>query len=101
MNYAELLWIRAVQRCSFPREMQYLKSPCPVLVNQFRLFLDDQQVLWVKVDSTILCCAYRVRIKLASSNCGVIGFVGTLEGEAQWCFRHSDILLLYKKAIGY
>ena len=57
MNYAELLWIRAVQRCSFPREMQYLKSPCPVLVNQFRLFLDDQQVLWCKgrLNNSLLC----------------------------------------------
>ena len=48
MNYAELVWIKAVQRCSFTREIQYLKSatfPCPVLVNQFGLFLDDQQVL--------------------------------------------------------
>ena len=38
MNYAELLWIRAVQRCLLAREIQYLKSPtfpCPVLVNHF------------------------------------------------------------------
>ena len=27
MNYAELLWIKAVQGCSFSSEIQYLKSP--------------------------------------------------------------------------
>ena len=48
MNYAELVWIKAVQCCSFGHEIHFLtspSSPCPALVHQFGLFLDDQQVL--------------------------------------------------------
>ena len=51
MNDAEQVWIKSVQLCSFGQEIQYLMSPtssCPILVNQFGLFLDDQQVLHCK-----------------------------------------------------
>ena len=65
MNYAELLWIKAVQGNSFAREIQYLKSPtfpCPVLVNQFGLFLDDQQVLRCKgrLNNSSLCLQSKI-----------------------------------------
>ena len=60
MNNAELVWIKSVQLCSFGREIQYLispTSPCPILVNQFGLFLDDQQVLRCKgrLNNSSLC----------------------------------------------
>ena len=60
MNNAELVWIKSVQLCSFGQEIQYLispTSPCPILVNQFGLFLDDQQVLHCKgqLNNSSLC----------------------------------------------
>ena len=51
MSDAELVRIKSIQLCSFGREIQYLMSltlPCPILVNQFGLFLDDQQALRCK-----------------------------------------------------
>ena len=60
MNNAELLWIKAVQYCSFGREIHYLvslTSPRPILVNQFGLFLDEQQVLCCqgRLNNSSLC----------------------------------------------
>lgn len=47
----ELCGTSTVQHCSFSCEIHYLNfptSPCPILVNQLGLFLDDQQVLHCK-----------------------------------------------------
>ena len=60
MYNAELVCIKSVQLGSFGREIQYLTSltsPCPILVNQFGLFLDDQQVLCCKdqLNNSFLC----------------------------------------------
>jgi len=67
MNQSELLWIKSVQRSIFACEIQYLCScvgQCPLLVKQFGLFLDDQEVYVVKVDSTIHLCVCSVRTQL-------------------------------------
>ena len=45
---SEILWIQSVQQVSFEREMQFLLKPtgvCPQLVNQFGLFLDNDQLV--------------------------------------------------------
>ncbi|XP_065894371.1 uncharacterized protein [Dysidea avara] len=45
---AEALWIRTIQKLSFDCEFCYLLKPlgpCPPLIDQFGLFLDDKQVL--------------------------------------------------------
>ena len=60
MNQSELLWIKSVQQSIFAREIQYLCScvgQCPLLVKQFGLFLDDQEVLRCKgrLNNSSLC----------------------------------------------
>ena len=48
MSRSETLWIQAVQQCSFEREIQFLLKPtgaCPQLVDQFSLFVDNDQLL--------------------------------------------------------
>ena len=48
MSRSETLWIQAVQQCSFERETQFLLKPtgaCPQLVDQFSLFVDNDQLL--------------------------------------------------------
>ena len=60
MKQAELLRIKAVQRSAFAHEIQYLISqsfPCPLLVKQFGLFLDEQKVLCCKggLNNSSLC----------------------------------------------
>ena len=97
MNNTELVWIRAIQRYSFACEIQYLKSPtfpCPVLVNQFGLFLDDQQVLRCKgrLSNSSLCLQSRNPVILPYHHRTVeLLDLWAHQKVKQWCFRHSDI----------
>ena len=52
LQHAEVSWIRHIQATSFAKELEYLwnsgKSPTPIYVQQFGLYLDDQGVMKCK-----------------------------------------------------
>ena len=84
----ELLWIKTVKRCSFGREIHHLNSPtspCPVLVNQFGLFLDNSRCYVVGGILIILLYVCIVKIQLFCT-------WAHQKVKHEWCCRYSDLL---------
>ena len=89
---SETFWIQAVQQGSFEQEIQFLLKPtgaCPQLVNQFGLFIDDDQ---------LLRCQGRLKhtqLPLSSNNLVLLPsqhpFVNLLICKTQELAKHSGV----------